>query len=52
MKFILKVTSFILLIAFAPATAVLADPMPRIDWEQIDDSLENKGDHVVGEELC
>lgn len=51
MKFILKVTSFILLIAFAPATAVLADPIPRIDWGQFDDSLEI-GDHVVGEELC
>ena len=52
MKFILKVSGLFLMMAFVPATAVMADPIPRIDWEQFDESLEIKGDHVVGEELC
>lgn len=36
----------------APANRAGADPVPKIDWQQLEQSLGGTGDHVVGEELC
>jgi hypothetical protein len=36
----------------ACAWPVQAAPMTHIDWKQLEDAIGDKGDHVVGEELC
>lgn len=36
----------------AGAGPVMAEPLPNIDWRQLEETLSDPGDHVVGEELC
>ena len=38
-----------LMVGVQPA---IADPLPSIDWKQLEESVGETGDHVVGEELC
>lgn len=39
-------------VAFMPPTGAAADPLPTIDWQELEDLMQGPGDHVVGEELC
>ena len=55
MRNLLTLAAFAVVMAFAfSATAAepVAEPVPLIDWQQIEDMMQGPGDHVVGEELC
>ncbi len=39
-------------VAFIPPTGAAADPLPTIDWQEIEDIMQGPGDHVVGDEIC
>ena len=38
--------------AFIPPTGAAADPLPPIDWQELEDLMQGPGDHVVGDEIC
>lgn len=50
MRSALILTVFTSLMIFSPLAG--ADPLPTIDWRQFEETPEDTGDHVVGEELC
>lgn len=38
--------------AFIQPTGAAAEPLPPIDWQELEDLMQGPGDHVVGDEIC
>ncbi|MFQ5763811.1 MAG: hypothetical protein ACE5GT_02690 [Rhodospirillales bacterium] len=48
----IKTAAGALVMALVMAAPASADPLPTVDWGQLEDLMQGTGDHVVGEELC
>ncbi len=50
--FLILISIAAAVVAFMPPTGAAADPLPTIDWQELEDLMQGPGDHVVGEEIC